>query len=212
MIIAPSLLSADFSKLSDELKKVKESGCSWIHLDIMDGHFVPNLTFGPEVVAALRPQTDLFFDTHLMVENPERWVEPFAKAGSDLITFHIEATNDPRGIIDQIKSFGKKVGITLRPGTELKVISPFVADVDLVLVMTVEPGFGGQSFLRDQVRKVSELRRLATEQGYKYWIEVDGGINSLTAKEVAEADILVSGSYLFAKGQSGFRDRVESLK
>ena len=157
-LIAPSILSADFSRLKDEISDVERGGADWIHVDVMDGHFVPNLTIGPPVVASLKKVATKPLDVHLMIENPEKWIKHFAKAGSDYLTIHIEATTKPNDVLREIRSLGVKPGITLRPGTPIEEIFPCLEQVDLVLVMTVEPGFGGQSFLQDQLKKVSILR------------------------------------------------------
>lgn len=196
-IIAPSILSADFSKLGEEIKAVAQAGADWIHVDVMDGHFVPNLTIGAPVVKSLKPISPLPLDVHLMIEKPERFIDDFIKAGSDYLTIHIESTAKPKEVLSEIKSRGVKPGITLRPKTDLNEILPFLDMVDLVLVMTVEPGFGGQAFMVDQVAKIKTLRQEIQKQGLKTLIEVDGGINAETAVLCAEADVFVAGSYIF---------------
>jgi ribulose-phosphate 3-epimerase len=196
-LISPSILSADFANLEKELKSVAEAGADWIHVDVMDGHFVPNITIGIPVVESLKKVTSLPLDVHLMIEHPEKYIEAFVKAGSDYLTVHVEALENPRAALQQIRALGAKAGITLRPGTSLDEIKPFLGDVDLVLVMTVEPGFGGQSFMTDQVQKMHELKTLREKNGWHYLIEVDGGVNEKTVSQCKDADVLVAGSYVF---------------
>lgn len=197
MIIAPSLLAADFKNLSESLSKIKSA--PWLHLDVMDGHFVPNLSFGPDIIKTVRPLSNAFFDTHLMVENPEALIDRYIEAGSDQITFHIEAVKDPRSLIKTIKSRGVKVGLSLKPGTDLETITPYLNNIDLVLVMSVEPGFGGQSFMDASLSKIKALKNLKDSSGYAYLISVDGGIDLKSAPRVISngADVLVSGSAIF---------------
>ena len=205
VLIAPSILSADFSKLGDEIRAVDKAGADWIHVDVMDGHFVPNITIGPLVVKSVRPVTKLPLDVHLMIDNPEKYVESFARAGSDMITFHIESLGeDPKEVIRLIRYFKKKVGVSIKPKTELKLIEPILQSVDMVLIMTVEPGFGGQEFIFDCLPKIEQLRKI-----FKKDIQVDGGINELTAKEIIEkgANVIVAGSAVF-----GAKDYAAAIK
>lgn len=198
-IIAPSILSADFSRLGDEVRAV--SNADWIHVDIMDGHFVPNLSFGPGVTATVDRITDQPLDVHLMIENPEKWVDQYIEAGADCVIFHVEATDDHVGLARHIRSKGVRAGFSLRPGTP---IEPYLGDLrffDLALVMSVEPGFGGQSFMPDQLEKVRDLREVIDEHRLKTLIEIDGGISEDTIAEAAEAgcDAYVAGSAVYGK-------------
>ncbi len=199
MKIAPSILSADFANLARDVKLVEENGADYIHVDIMDGHFVPNLTFGPNVVAAIRPHTKLPLDCHLMIEQPELYVEAFAKAGADIINVHVEATPHIHRVLQMIEAAGVRAGVTINPGTPVSAIQHVLGMVDLVLVMTVNPGFGGQKFIPEALEKVTELAELRDLQGFGFEIEVDGGVTHETigACKEAGADVFVAGSYIY---------------
>lgn len=198
-LVAPSILSADFANLEKEVKAVSEAGADWIHVDVMDGRFVPNITIGIPVVKSLKKVSPLPLDVHLMIEEPERYIEEFIKAGSDYLTIHVESTKDPEAVLRRIRELGAKPGITLRPGTSVEKVLPLLSLCDLVLVMTVEPGFGGQSFMHDQVAKISKLREVIQQENLNCLIEVDGGINDETAKICHEADVFVAGSFVFGR-------------
>lgn len=197
--IAPSILSADFSKLGEEIKDVERGGADYIHVDVMDGHFVPNITIGPLIVEAIRPVTQLPLDVHLMIENPDQYIEAFAKAGADYLTVHVEACKHLHRIIHLIKSFGVKAGVVLNPATSVSTIEHIIDDVDLVLFMTVNPGFGGQKFIHSVLPKITEVKELALAKGLELEIEVDGGVNEETAKLCIEAgaNVLVAGSAVY---------------
>jgi len=207
LLIAPSILSADFSKLGEEVKAVERSGADWIHVDVMDGHFVPNITMGPLVVKSIRPVTKLPIDVHLMIKEPEKYIESFAKAGADIITFHIESDGDPKEIIRLIKYFKKRAGVSIKPNTDVKLIEPILKMVDMVLVMTVEPGFGGQGFISDCLPKIEEVRKIFSKD-----IEVDGGINESFAKDVIAkgANVIVAGTSIF--GTKDYREAIKNLR
>ena len=208
--LAPSVLSADFGDLRGAMDICRKGGAHWIHIDVMDNQFVPNLTIGPPVVKSLRKYTDKFLDVHMMVVNPEKLVEPFARAGADGITFHVEATENPNKVIDLIRSTGKQVGISLKPGTSLTTIEPYLEKVDLVLIMSVEPGFGGQGYLSDSSERIKKLKSRLNEMCLdRVIIEVDGGVKLNNMKEIVEAgaDVLVAGSAVF-----GEQDPVQKIK
>jgi ribulose-phosphate 3-epimerase len=208
-LVAPSILSADFANLEKEILAVAKAGADWIHVDVMDGHFVPNITIGIPVVKSLKKVSPIPLDVHLMITEPEKYIEDFIKAGSDYLTIHVESTKDPAAVLKRIRELGAKPGITLRPGTAVESVLPLLPLCDLVLVMTVEPGFGGQSFMHDQVAKISVLRSEITRANLKCLIEIDGGINAETAKICHEADVFVAGSYVFGKD---YQSAISSLK
>eukprot|EP00271_Cylindrocystis_brebissonii_P013297 TRINITY_DN33029_c0_g1_i1.p1 TRINITY_DN33029_c0_g1~~TRINITY_DN33029_c0_g1_i1.p1 ORF type:complete len:284 (-),score=70.84 TRINITY_DN33029_c0_g1_i1:849-1700(-) len=214
IIVSPSILSADFAQLGAQVKAVEEAGCDWIHVDVMDGRFVPNITIGPLVVEALRPVTDLPLDVHLMIVEPELRVPDFIKAGADIVSVHCEqqATIHLHRTINQIKGLGAKAGVVLNPGTPLSAIEYVLDFVDLVLIMSVNPGFGGQGFIESQVRKIKELRALCNEKGVNPWIEVDGGVGPANAYKVIEAgaNAIVAGSAVFKA--SSYKDAIAEIK
>ncbi|MDD3192490.1 MAG: ribulose-phosphate 3-epimerase [Oscillospiraceae bacterium] len=209
--ISPSILSADFSRLEQEAADVERGGAHMLHIDVMDGHFVPNISFGACVVSSLRPKTQLFFDVHLMISDPLAYLPSFVKAGADMITFHYESESDPQKTIDAIRGFGLKAGMAIKPGTDAAVLEPFLPQLDMALVMTVEPGFGGQKFMADMMPKVKDLRRWARQNHKALWVQVDGGIDSATAKTAAQAgaDVLVAGSAVF--GAADRQDAIDAI-
>lgn len=210
--IAPSMLACDFACMGKEAQAMQNAGADLLHLDVMDGHFVPNISFGAPVIKKLRPTTDLPFDVHLMISDPLHYVDDFASAGADIITFHIESESDPAATIARIRKLGVKAGLVLKPKTPAETVFPYLDQLDMVLVMTVEPGFGGQSFMADMMPKLRALREEIDRRGLAVDLEVDGGIDAATASVVMEngANILVAGSYLFK--QDSYADAVASLR
>ena len=213
VLIAPSILAADFSRLGDEIRRADAGGADVLHVDIMDGHFVPNLSLGPPVVAGIRGTTALPFDVHLMITDPARYAAPFATAGADHITIHVEIEGDVAAVLRQIRGLGCSTGLSLRPGTPAARLVPYLGEVDLVLVMAVEPGFGGQSFRADMLPKIREVRRLIDAGGRPIHLEVDGGINAATGRQAIEAggQMLVAGTSLF-RAHEGMAKAVAQLR
>lgn len=197
--VAPSILSADFGSLGEEVKKLERAGADWVHVDVMDGHFVPNITIGPGVIKHIRQYTRLPFDVHLMILNPEKFVEAFAKAGADMITIHVEATHNIRDTLRRIRSLGKKAGISINPGTPFSAALPYMSEIDLLLIMTVNPGFGGQAFMPECLAKIRQAREYVDQHALSLDIEVDGGINAQTGRLAikAGANVLAAGTALF---------------
>jgi len=212
--ISPSILSADFSQLGNEIKKLEDGGADLIHVDVMDGHFVPNLTIGPPVIKTLRKYTKLPFDVHLMISPVHKYIKDFSDAGADIITFHPEATENIEETISLIKSLKKIVGVSLNPNTEIDIIKSNLKDIDLVLVMSVYPGFGGQKFIPDVLKKIKTLKEIKDKNNYSFDIEVDGGINFSNSKDVlnAGANILVSGTTIFKENEGNIKKNIETLK
>lgn len=212
MKIAPSILSADFARLGEELKKVEDAGADWIHIDVMDGHFVPNITIGPFIVEAVKKATSLPLDVHLMIERPEDYISAFADAGADIITVHVETCNHLHRTIQQIKEAGKKAGVSLNPSTPLVMAECILEDIDLLLIMSVNPGFGGQKFIPSAMEKIREARRMLDKVGSNAYLEVDGGIKLDNIAEAASAgaDMFVSGSGIF--GTQDYKKTIEEMK
>lgn len=212
--IAPSILSADFAQLGEEVRRIETAGADWVHIDVMDGHFVPNLTIGPMVVKALRPHSTLPFDVHLMISPVDNFLDAFAAAGADIITVHPEAGPHIHRSVQHIKSLGKQAGVSLNPATPAKMLDYLIDDIDLVLVMSVNPGFGGQSFISSQLRKIEAVRKMIDKSGRDIRLEVDGGIDAATAPLAiaAGADVLVAGTATFKGGPAAYADNIKRLR
>ena len=214
ILISPSILSADFSQLKNEIKKLEDGGADMIHIDVMDGHFVPNLTFGPPIIKSLRNHTKLPFDVHLMISPVHKYIKDYSDAGADIITVHPEATGSLKDSIKLIKSLGKKAGVSLNPKTSVEIIKDFLDQIDLVLIMSVYPGFGGQKFMPEVLIKIEKLKKIRNENNLKFDIEIDGGINFENKKMAidAGANILVSGTTIFKSNDGNIKKNIEKLK
>ena len=212
--ISPSILSADFSQLGNEIQRLEDGGADMIHVDVMDGHFVPNLTIGPPVIKALKKQSSMLFDVHLMISPVHKYIEAYADAGADIITIHPEATDDLKKSIDKIKELNKKVGVSLNPETSINTILKHLKEIDLVLIMSVNPGFGGQKFMPEVLKKIKDLKKIQNENKINFDIEIDGGINFENSKEAIEAgaNILVSGTTIFKSNNGDIKKNIELLK
>ena len=212
--ISPSILSADFSKLGEEILALEKAGADYIHIDVMDGHFVPNITIGPEVIKRLRPVTKLTFDVHLMISPVNNFIKDFADAGADIITFHPEATENVSETIELIKKLGKKVGVSLKPKSQINLIENYLNEIDLILIMSVEPGFGGQKFMPEVLDKMKKCKNLINEKRLNIDIEIDGGINFENSKKAKEfgANILVSGSTVFKENKGNLKKNIQLLR
>ncbi len=212
--IAPSILSADFGQLGSEIKKLEKAGADMIHIDVMDGHFVPNITVGPPVIKTLRKYTKLPFDVHLMISPVHKYIKDYAEAGADIITIHPEATDNLQESIEHIKKFGKKVGVSLNPNTQIDIIEKLLVEINLVLIMSVHPGFAGQKFIPNVLDKIKELKKIKDEKNFNFDIEVDGGINFDNSKLVIEAgaNILVSGTTIFKNNKGDIKKNIDTLK